>query len=103
MALVFLAHLMVALGIFLLKEQFFRTLVVLMVILYLEVTHLVDRCHLVDQCLLVDHHLPVARDRLVHLDLRDPQDRVVLVAVAEAGQMEEGLVFCVRARSSLMI
>ena len=59
MALVFLAHLMVALGIFLLKEQFFRTLVVLMVILYLEVSHLVDRCHLVDQCHLADHHLLV--------------------------------------------
>ena len=109
MALVFLAHRTVALGIFLLKEQFFRTLVVLMVILYLEVIHLVDRCRpvdlcrLVDQCLLADHHLPVARDLLVLPDLRDPQDRLVLVAVAEAGQMEEGLVFYVRAQSSLMI
>ena len=103
MALVFLARRTVALGIFLLMKQFFRILVVPMAILYLEVIHLVARCLLVDHRLLVDHHLPVARDLLVLPDLRDPQDRLVLAAVAEAGQMEEGLVFYVRAQSSLMI
>ena len=96
MALVFLARRTVALGTFPLMEQFFRTLVVPMAMLYLEVIHLVDHR------LLADHHLPVARDLLAHLDLRDPQDRLGLVAVVEADPTEEGLVSFVRARSSLM-
>ena len=102
MALVFLAHLMVALGIFLLMAQFCRTLVEPMVILYLEVIRPAARCLPADHRLLVDHHLPVARDRLVHLDLRDPRDRLVAPAVAEADLMEEGLASFVLARSSLM-